>query len=338
MGKSMAENLAKSRQAGETIHVYDLSSEVATDLASKHPGVVVASPDVASLARSCSIIFTMVPATAHVESLVYGGPAASTSTTAGIFNYAQHGALVIDCSTIDPLTSKRLASEAAALPTRLTFIDAPVSGGVTGAAAATLTFMVGADSLEAVERASPLLQRMGKKVIHCGPAGSGGVTKLCNNLSLAISMIGTAEALNLGVKLGMDAAKLSAVMNASTARCWSSESYNPVPGVMEGVPASRNYAGGFGAALMRKDLGLAIDAAAAAGDSAEAGAGSASAASAASAAHGAVAGAAGGGSAKGLPLPLGRRALEVYDELCAQGHGGRDFGVVYEVLRGGGLG
>ena len=341
MGMSMAENLAKSRLAGETIYVFDVNKDAAQELSRKFPGVVIASPDVPSLARSCRIIVTMVPATAHVESLVYGhtappAPAATTTAAAaatggsGIFANALPGALLIDCSTIDPLTSKRLASEAAALPARLTFIDAPVSGGVTGAAAATLTFMLGADSPEAVERASAVLQRMGKKIVLCGPPGSGGITKLCNNLSLAVSMVGVAEAMNLGVALGMDPAKLSAVMNASTARCWASDSYNPVPGVMEGVPASRNYAGGFGAALMRKDLGLAIDAAAAAGALPPAAAAAACAPAAAS-----DGGAVAPDGQRRAALPLGRRALEIYSGLVSQGHGGRDFGVVYEALRAG---
>ena len=130
-------------------------------------------------------------------------------------------------------------------------VDGPVSGGVTGAAAGTLTFMVGG-STEDLEAATPVFKAMGKNIVHCGNAGAGGVTKLCNNLALAISMIGTSEALALGQSLGMDPAKLSEVMNSSTARCWSSDSYNPCPGIMPNVPSSKGYAGGFGSALMLK--------------------------------------------------------------------------------------
>jgi 3-hydroxyisobutyrate dehydrogenase len=173
----------------------------------------------------------------------------------GILSIAKAGSLVIDCSTIDPDISVELND--IAKNKGIAMIDAPVSGGVNGADAGTLTFMVGGLDVN-VEKARPLLEAMGKKIVHCGGPGTGGITKLCNNLALAIQMIGTAEALALGKKLGMDPKKLSEVMSTSTARCWSVDTYNPCPGVMENVPSSRNYEGGFSCSLMEKDIGLAI--------------------------------------------------------------------------------
>ena len=139
-------------------------------------------------------------------------------------------------------------------------LDAPVSGGTGGAEAGTLTFMVGGDAA-AFEQARPVLQNMGKNIVHCGPSGNGQVAKVANNMLLAISMIGVAEAMSLGVSLGMDARTLARIINASSGRCWSSDTYNPYPGVLDNVPASRGYSGGFGTDLMLKDLGLATEAA-----------------------------------------------------------------------------
>lgn len=265
--------------------VYDLD---ASNLAKVEALGAKAMPDVPSLAQECDIIVTMVPATKHVQGLMRGND--------GIFAHAQKGSLLIDCSTIDPIASQELSVEAEE-DFGLRMIDAPVSGGVTGAAAGTLTFMVGGSD-EDVDKASPTLQRMGKSVIHCGSAGKGGVTKLCNNLSLAISMIGTAEAMALGKRLGMDSNKLAEVMNTSTARCWSSDTYNPVPGVIEGVPATRGYAGGFGSALMAKDLTLALAA----------------------------------GGQVSARLPLGSHAHQLYGLLMEHGLGDKDFGVIYQYL------
>eukprot|EP01035_Chromulina_nebulosa_P020401 gene20401-26472_t len=139
-------------------------------------------------------------------------------------------------------------------------LDAPVSGGITGAEAGTLTFMVGGLD-DTLTKAKPILSAMGKNIVHCGGPGTGGIAKLCNNLALAISMIGTSEAMSLGIQLGMDPSKLASVMNTSTARCWSSDSYNPVPNILPNVPSSRNYSGGFASGLMEKDLSLAMNAA-----------------------------------------------------------------------------
>ncbi|KAL6781353.1 HID1 [Auxenochlorella protothecoides x Auxenochlorella symbiontica] len=212
----------------------------------------------------------MLPSSAAVRE-TYLGPT-------GIFSLPPRTlrpSLLIDSSTIDPLTSRDLAAAAArttlhpdavegaagAPSTAPAMLDAPVSGGVGGAAAGTLTFMVGGPA-EAVARAQGLLGTMGRATVHCGEAGAGQAAKLCNNLVLGVSMAGVAEGLALGQRLGLDARNLTKIFNGSSARCWSADTYNPVPGVMEGVPASREYTGGFAAALMSKDLGLAQEAAA----------------------------------------------------------------------------
>lgn len=179
--------------------------------------------------------------------------------------------LFIDCSTIDPSSSQEVAASVAdAFPPSKPgtpsayFVDAPMSGGIVGAAAGTLTFMLGAPS-SIVPRVEPILLRMGKAVIHCGPQGTGLSAKLANNYLLAINNIATAEAMNLGMRWGLDAKVLAGVINVSTGRCWPSEVNNPVQGVVEKAPANRDYAGGFGISLMNKDLRLAMVAAEEAG-------------------------------------------------------------------------
>ena len=284
MGASMAMNLVNSATNPADVCVYDVMPGNMEKLVSI--GATGCS-NAGELASKCDIIITMVPATAHVTSLLKDAD--------GIFANARKGSLIIDCSTIDPIASQNLAAEA--ISKELRMIDAPVSGGVTGAAAGTLTFMVGG-SEDDVARGTPTLDRMGAKIIHCGENGAGGVTKLCNNLSLAISMIGTCEAMSLGKRLGMDSNKLAEVMNTSTARCWSSDTYNPVPGVIENVPSSRDYEGGFGAALMEKDLSLAMNAA----------------------------------TQVKARLPLGASAHQLYGLLCENDLGDKDFGVVYKYL------
>lgn len=289
MGASMALNLSAS--AEDKVLVFDVVPANAARVVEKAGGKAVAASSVAELAAACNVIITMVPNTQHVQTLMES-----------IFKHAKQGSLIIDCSTIDPVTSRNLSREAAALPSKLVMMDAPVSGGVTGAAAATLTFMCGGTD-EAVRRAGPVLSLMGKKIVHCGDAGSGGVTKLCNNLSLAISMAGTAEALNLGIKLGMDGKKLAEVMNTSTARCWSSDSYNPVPGITPNVPSSCDYEGGFGSALMLKDLKLALDSGR------------------------------GGGLDVSKVMPMGSRATQLYTDVCDAGLAQKDFSVVYKFFK-----
>lgn len=282
MGASMAANLLKAYPGN--VVVYDISKDSVAKLVDK--GASPASSP-ADLVKQCDVVITMVPATQHVSGLLRGPN--------GMFANAKKGTLFIDCSTIDPIASKEICAEAKALG--LNMIDAPVSGGVTGAAAGTLTFMVGGQP-EDLENARPALNAMGKNIVHCGPAGAGGVTKLANNLALAISMIGIAEAMTLGTKLGMDPKVLANVMNSSTARCWSSDSYNPVPGVIPNVPASRGYTGGFGSALMEKDLTLAMDAS----------------------------------KSVKARLPLGASAHQLYGLLCQHGYAEKDFSSVFEFL------
>jgi len=232
-------------------------------------------------------VITMLPSSPHVQE-VYTG-------VNGILNTIKPNSLLIDTSTIDPSIAREVASKAAAANASL--IDAPVSGGVGGAQAGTLTFMVGGDK-ESFERAKIILQCMGKNIVHCGGSGNGQVVKVCNNLVLAISMIRVSEAMNLGMSLGMDAKVLAGIFNTSSARCWSSDTYNPVPGVMENVPAARGYSGGFGVDLMAKDVGLAIAAA----------------------------------IKTKAPLPLGSQALQVYNMISNHGYGNKDFSSIFEFL------
>ena len=192
----------------------------------------------------------MLPSSPHVKSVYLGEDGVLAGVAAGI--------PLIDSSTIDPHSAREVA--AAAQKHGNPMADAPVSGGTRGAEAGTLTFMVGAEPA-LFERIRPLLANMGKNIVHCGAAGTGQVAKICNNMLLGISMIGLAEAMNLGVALGIDPKVLAGVINTSSGRCWSSETNNPYPGVLENVPAARGYTGGFGTDLMLKDLGLATDAA-----------------------------------------------------------------------------
>jgi 3-hydroxyisobutyrate dehydrogenase len=236
-------------------------------------------------------IITVLPEPQHVksvyESILAGLPSSGPDR------------LFIDCSTIDPSTSRGVAASVASAG-RGTFVDAPMSGGVVGATAGTLTFMLGAPA-SVLPRAEPVLMLMGRRVLHCGEQGAGLSAKLANNYLLALNNIATAEAMNLGIRWGLDPAALAGVINVSTGKCWPSEVNNPVAGVIEGSPASRDYSGGFGIGLMKKDLGLAMVAA----------------------------------KEAGARLELADKAMEVYaeaekEERCK----GRDFSVVYRYLGG----
>jgi 3-hydroxyisobutyrate dehydrogenase len=195
-------------------------------------------------------VITMLPAAAHVRAVLSGED--------GVLAGVSKGVTIVDSSTIDPASAKAFAALAQANGNR--FADAPVSGGTGGAVAGTLTFMVGGTA-ELYESVKPVLSGMGKNIVHCGETGTGQVAKLCNNLVLGVTMAGVAEAMALGEALGIDAKVLGGIMNTSTGRCWSSDTYNPFPGVIETAPSSRGYTGGFGTDLMLKDLGLATDAA-----------------------------------------------------------------------------
>lgn len=243
MGGPMALNLLK---AGHTLSAFDLSAEACKKFAAE--GLPIAK-SAAETVADAEVVVSMLPASAHVEGLFLGG-----AGKPGLLDSIKAGTLVIDSSTIAAATSRKVAEAAAAKGVAM--IDAPVSGGTGGAIAGTLTFMVGGEAKD-LERARPVLEKMGANIFHAGAAGAGQTAKICNNMLLGILMIGTSEALALGVANGLDAKVLSEIMRRSSGGNWALEKYNPMPGVMEASPASKNYAGGFGTDLMLKDLGLA---------------------------------------------------------------------------------
>ena len=283
MGAPMAQNLVK---AGYDLTVFDLMPESVGKL-------VAAGAKAASGANEAvydaDVVISMLPASAHVKKLYLGDT--------GLLSAIKPGALLIDSSTIDPQVAREVA--AAALKRGFHMIDAPVSGGTAGAVAGTLTFIVGGDE-KVLENARPFLEKMGKNIFHAGASGAGQIAKICNNMLLGIQMIGTAEAINLGVASGVDPKVLSEIMVKSSGRNWTLELYNPWPGVMENVPASRGYSGGFGSDLMLKDLGLALETAASARSS----------------------------------IPLGSLARQLYQLHSQSGHGHEDFSSIATMLRG----
>ncbi|MDP9899091.1 3-hydroxyisobutyrate dehydrogenase [Variovorax ginsengisoli] len=249
MGGPMAMNLQK---AGHTLSAFDLSKDACAKFAAD--GLPIAASAAATL-DGAEIVISMLPASAHVEGLYLG-----SDGQPGILEQIAPGTLVIDSSTIAAATSRKVAEAAA--KKGVAVIDAPVSGGTGGAIAGTLTFMVGGSEAD-LERARPVLEKMGANIFHAGAAGAGQTAKICNNMLLGILMIGTSEAIALGVANGLDPKVLSEIMRRSSGGNWALEKYNPLPGVMETAPASKNYAGGFGTDLMLKDLGLAQENAAA---------------------------------------------------------------------------
>ncbi len=242
MGLPMALNLVT---AGHQVRGFDL---VQAQLDAFKAGGGVPASSASDAIPDADVIISMLPASRHVEALYLGD--------SGLLAVANPKTLLIDCSTISPKVSQAVAAQAKAKG--FAMIDAPVSGGTAGAQAATLTFMVGGDGND-VDRARPLLEKMGKNIFHAGPSGSGQTVKVCNNMLLGIQMLGTSEALRLGIANGMDPKVLSDIMSKSSGRNWVLELYNPCPGVMENVPSSKGYAGGFGVDLMLKDLGLATE-------------------------------------------------------------------------------
>ena len=281
MGGPMAANLAR---AGHTVQVFDL---VAQNIERAIAAGCIAAGDAREAVTGCEVVISMLPAGEHVRDLWL-------SEGLDLLAALPVGALVIDCSTIDVDSARQVGEAARARGLR--FIDAPVSGGVVGAAAGTLTFIVGGDAAD-FEVAKPLLACMGQNLFHAGTLGAGQIAKMCNNMLLAIHMAGTAEALALGVKEGLDPAVLSTIMGKSSGNNWSLERYNPWPGVMENVPAARNYQGGFMTRLMVKDLGLAM----------------------ALAEHGYSA------------VPMGALARNLFNLHAAQGQGSRDFSSIVEL-------
>lgn len=289
MGFHMANNVLK---AGHKVVAFDVNAAAAEALAASSPDAsAVGSP--AAVAANASTLITMLPSNPHVLK-VYLDPKAGVLSESG----AKPGTICIDCSTCEPAISQQVA--AAATQRGSTYVDAPVSGGTIGAEQATLTFMVGAPSQDAFTSAESILKHLGKKVVHCGDVGLGQAAKLCNNLVLGISMAGVCEAHVLGGRLGIDPKVLADILNTSSGRCWSSDTYNPCPGVMEGVPSARGYTGGFACNLMVKDLGLATAAA--------------------------------NNSSPRLGLPMGGLAHQLYMLMSAHGAGGKDFSALYEFL------
>jgi 3-hydroxyisobutyrate dehydrogenase len=258
MGLPMAQNLIKAGHQVEGVDVNPAS----LDKLKAAGGTAVEFAKVA--ASRADVVITMLPAGQHVRE-VYLGPN-------GIIENANAGTLLIDCSTIDVETARAVARVAE--QKGLLMLDAPVSGGVGGATAGTLTFMVGG-STQAFTRAQSILQKMGKTIVHAGDAGNGQAAKICNNMILGISMIAVSEAFVLAEKLGLDHQKLFDISSQSSGQCWAMTSYCPVPGPVPTSPANRDYQAGFTAAMMLKDLRLAQDAAKASGAKTELGAGAA---------------------------------------------------------------
>ena len=244
MGGPMAANLVRN---GESVVVFDLLADAVKQLEDKG-AMAAASPQEA--VKNADVVVTMLPAAQHVKSLYLGEQ--------GIIAHAKTGALFIDCSTIDAQSAKEVG--AGAINAGYAFIDAPVSGGVAGAAAGTLTFIMGGDDA-AVSRAKPVLKHMGANLFHAGELGAGQIAKLCNNMLLSVLMTGTSEALQLAIANGLDPKVMSDIMLQSSGCNWTLQKYNPCPDVMDNVPSSNQYQGGFMVKLMNKDLSLAMEAA-----------------------------------------------------------------------------
>jgi len=283
MGMPMAQNLLK---AGHAVAGFDV---VAASLGKLNAAGGTAAASVAQACAGAEVVITMLPAIQQVRD-VYLDPQ-------GVIASVAPGTLLIDSSTIDVDTAR--AVSAAAEARGLAMLDAPVSGGIAGAHAASLTFMVGG-SAAAFGRAKPILEQMGKTIVHAGPAGNGQAAKICNNMILGVSMIAVSEAFLLAEKLGLDAQTLFDISSKSSGQCWSLTSYCPVPGPVPASPANRDYQAGFTAAMMLKDLKLSQDAAAAAG----------------------------------AATPMGAQAAALYEDYCGRGEAGKDFSGIIRMLRG----
>lgn len=279
MGGGMAANLVK---AGHQVRAYDLSAE-ARARAEQSGCSAVAT--VAEAVEGAEAVVSMLP-NGQIVDQVYSGE---------VLGKAPAGALLLDCSTIDVATARKVG--AAAEKAGYAMVDAPVSGGIAAASAGTLTFMVGGTD-EAFARAQPILAAMGKTVIHAGASGAGQAAKLCNNMLLAIHMIGTCEAFAMAQKLGLDPQTFYDISSVSSGQNWSMTSYCPVPGVGPVSPADNNYEGGFATALMLKDLTLALAAA----------------------------------EEAGVDPAMGKRARELYEAFANAGNAGRDFSAIIKTL------
>lgn len=282
MGGPMAANLLK---AGQNVKVFDLVPESVATLVSQG---AMAATSADEAVKGASVIISMLPAGKHVKALYCG--------ETGLKGQLSPDALVIDCSTIDANTAVEVGNDLVA--SGISFVDAPVSGGVGGAVAGTLTFIVGGDK-SSFERAKPILENMGKNIFHAGDLGAGQIAKICNNMLLSVLMVGTAEALQMGIKNGLDPKVLSDIMLQSSGRNWTLELYNPCPEVMENVPSSNDYQGGFMVDLMKKDLGLAMDAA----------------------------------LSSQSTTPMGALAQSLYTMHSNQGNGKKDFSSIFQMLQ-----
>jgi 3-hydroxyisobutyrate dehydrogenase len=280
MGGPMSANLVK---AGHKVTGFDLMPPL-RDTAAKD-GVAITADGKAAV-KDADVVVTMLPAGRHV-----------VAVWTDVLPAVKAGALVIDCSTID-VASARAAHKLAA-DRGLASLDAPVSGGVGGAKGATLTFMVGG-SAEAFARGKPILENMGKRIVHCGDAGNGQAAKICNNMMLGISMIGVCEAFGLADRLGLSHQALFDVASSASGQCWALTSYCPVPGPVPASPANSGYKPGFAADLMLKDLRLAQEAA----------------------------------ITSGAATPMGAAAAQIYGLFAAAGHGGDDFSGIIRFLTG----
>ena len=283
MGLPMAKNLVK---AGHRVHGMDLSTD-ALDAFNAAGGRPAAS--IAEAVSPAEAVITMLPQGSHVSDVYLGDD--------GVVRHAADRTQFIDCSTIDVETAGDVAQQATAKG--FDFVDAPVSGGVGGAQAGTLTFMVGGTDL-AFSRAKPILENMGRNVVHAGRAGLGQAAKMCNNMLLAISMIGVSEAFTLADKLGLDRQRLFDIASTASGQCWSLTSYCPVPGPVPAAPSNNDYQPGFAIELMCKDLGLAMAAS----------------------------------ERYDAQTPLGNQARALYDTLRESGHGDLDFSAVFKALNG----
>jgi 3-hydroxyisobutyrate dehydrogenase len=284
MGAPMAANLVK---AGHQVNGFDVNEAA---LASLVAAGGTAAAGAAEAARGADVIITMLPAGEHVREVwLHQGGLVEVAQSAGV------KPLLIDCSTIDVASARTV--EEAARAAGLDMLDAPVSGGTVGAAAGTLTFMVGG-SETAFARGAPLLQVMGKNIFHAGDAGAGQAAKICNNMMLAINMIGVSEGFLLAKSLGLDWEKLYAITTTATAQSWALSNYCPAPGPVPAAPSNRDYAPGFMAQLMLKDIKLS-QAAAEAGN---------------------------------VPTPLAAHAVEFYQAAVDGGDGAKDFSVVFRLL------
>ncbi|HUF56678.1 MAG TPA: 3-hydroxyisobutyrate dehydrogenase [Thermohalobaculum sp.] len=284
MGLPMAKNLVG---AGHAVTGFDLATQALGALGEAGgTGVATAAEAVAG----AEVVVSALPAARHVEAVYLGEE--------GVLAAAEPGTLFIDCTTVDVASARRIA--AAAEERGMAMVDSPMSGGVGGAVAGTLTFMVGGPA-EAFECARPVLEAMGKNIFHAGDAGAGSAAKICNNMMLAVQMIAVSEGFNLAARLGLEAQKLYEISSTATARCWSLNDYCPAPGPVPKAPSNRDYEPGFSAALMLKDLRIAMQAA----------------------------------DAAGACAPMGAQATQLYALMDLAGHSGKDFSGIIRLLEGG---